>query len=161
MRKGGHGQSLLDDNFTVSQVEKQVDDGAIDIKVERFNISAKGKDLFVNADLLIAAGRHYGLVGPNGHGKTTLLRHLASGALRIPRSIDVLYCEQEVVPEDISAVEVVLKADVKRTQLLKECKELESAAEVRSLATAHSRFSINIYNIFFNFSLTPAMNRLN
>jgi len=66
LKKGGQGHSDLTDNFTVSQVEKSVDDSAVDIKVERFNISAKGKDLFVNADLLIAKGRHYGLVGPNG-----------------------------------------------------------------------------------------------
>lgn len=65
-KKGGQGHSELGENFTVSQVEKSVDDGAVDIRVERFNISAKGKDLFVNADLLIANGRHYGLVGPNG-----------------------------------------------------------------------------------------------
>ena len=66
LKKGGQGHSELDENFTVSQVEKNIDDGAIDIKVERFNIAAKGKDLFVNADLFIGHGRHYGLVGPNG-----------------------------------------------------------------------------------------------
>jgi ATP-binding cassette subfamily F protein 1 len=66
LKKGGQGHSELGENFTVSQVEKNVDDGAVDIRVERFNISAKGKDLFVNADLIIANGRHYGLVGPNG-----------------------------------------------------------------------------------------------
>jgi len=59
------------------------------------------------------------------HGKTTLLRHIAIKALKIPASIDILYCEQEVAPEPISAVSVVLKADVKRDYLLKECKELE------------------------------------
>ena len=41
-------------------------------------------------------GRKYGLVGPNGHGKTTLLRHIGNRALQIPANIDVLYCEQEV-----------------------------------------------------------------
>lgn len=132
LKKGGQGHSDLGENFTVSQVEKHVDDGAVDIKVEKFNIAAKGKDLFVNADLLIAHGRHYGLVGPNGHGKTTLLRHLASGAFKIPASIDVLYCEQEVPPEEISCVEVVLKADVKRTALLKECKELEEKSNTET-----------------------------
>lgn len=35
-------------------------------QLERFSISAHGKELFVNADLLIVAGRRYGLVGPNG-----------------------------------------------------------------------------------------------
>ena len=35
-------------------------------------------------------------MGPNGHGKTTLLRHIGNRALQIPPNIDVLYCEQEV-----------------------------------------------------------------
>ena len=35
-------------------------------QIEKFGISARGKDLFVNATLQIAAGRRYGLVGPNG-----------------------------------------------------------------------------------------------
>ncbi len=56
----------------------------------------------------------YGLVGPNGHGKTTLLRHIGLRALQIPPNIDVLYCEQEVVADEKSALETVLAADVKR-----------------------------------------------
>ena len=62
----------------------------------------------------------YGLVGPNGHGKTTLLRHIGTRSLQIPPNIDVLYCEQEVVATDDSALQTVLMADVKRTDLLKE-----------------------------------------
>ena len=70
-KKGGSGHSELDDNFTVSQVQQSdkklaLLENAVDIKVENFSIAAKGKDLFVNASLLIAQGRRYGLVGPNG-----------------------------------------------------------------------------------------------
>ncbi len=68
-------------------------------------------------------------MGPNGHGKTTLLRHIGSRALQIPPNIDVLYCEQEVVADDRSALETVLAADVRRTELLKECKDLEQEQE--------------------------------
>lgn len=130
LRKGGQGHSDLDSNFTVSQMQKTAGqmvalENAVDIKIENFSIAAKGNDLFVNANLLIAHGRHYGLVGPNGHGKTTLLRHIAQRAFAIPPNIDILYCEQEVVADDTSAVETVLKADVRRTELLSECKELE------------------------------------
>lgn len=133
-KKGGQGHSELGENFTMSQVQKsagqlQALENAVDIKVENFSISAKGKDLFVNASLLIANGRRYGLVGPNGHGKTTLLRHIASRAFAIPPGIDILCCEQEVVADDTSAVETVLKADVKRTELLAECKDLEGRQE--------------------------------
>lgn len=135
LKKGGQGHSELDSNFTVSQMQKTAGqlaalENAVDIKVENFSISAKGKDLFVNANLLIANGRHYGLVGPNGHGKTTLLRHIAQRAFAIPPNIDILYCEQEVVADDFTAVESVLKADVKRTELMAEAKKLEESNDV-------------------------------
>lgn len=72
LKKGGQGHSELESNFTVSQAQRTAGqlaalENAVDIKVENFSISAKGKDLFVNANLLIANGRHYGLVGPNGY----------------------------------------------------------------------------------------------
>jgi len=131
LQKGGKGTSALDDTFAISQVEKtdkqkEASENAVDIKIENFSISAKGKALFINAQLLIASGRRYGLVGPNGHGKTTLLRHIQSRALNIPPNIDVLLCEQEVVSDETPAIEAVLRADVKRTELMKEKDQLES-----------------------------------
>jgi len=36
------------------------------LQVEGFSISARGKELFVNATLQITNARKYGLVGPNG-----------------------------------------------------------------------------------------------
>jgi hypothetical protein len=44
-----------------------------------------------------------------------------------------LYCEQEVVADDTAAVEEVLKADVKRTSLLEECKKLDAELEKGSM----------------------------
>ncbi|KAM7304606.1 ATP-binding cassette sub-family F member 1 [Ixodes scapularis] len=126
------------EQFTVSQADKsaaqqQQLENAIDIKVENFSISARGKDLFVNASLTITAGRRYGLVGPNGHGKTTLLKHIANRSLNIPPNIDVLLCEQEVVADETPAVDVVLKADFKRTALLSELKKLEEESSTGNL----------------------------
>lgn len=117
------------DQFTVSQREQtkhlMILENSQDIKIDRFSISARGKDLFVNAELHITFGRKYGLVGPNGHGKTTLLNHIAGKLLAIPPHIDVLLCEQEVVADDTPAVEAVLKADTKRVALLEEEKKLQ------------------------------------
>jgi len=128
--KGGQGHSVLDANFTVAQALKTGAaltnmENAVDIKIDKFSIAAKGKDLFTNASLLVAQGRKYGLVGPNGHGKTTLLRHIGMRALQIPPNIDVLYCEQEVGADERSALTTVLEADEQRTELMAEAKTLE------------------------------------
>ena len=61
-QKGGQGHSELDANFTVAQALKTGGaltnlENAVDIKIEKFSIAAKGKDLFTNASLLIAQGQ--------------------------------------------------------------------------------------------------------
>ncbi|XP_074975623.1 ATP-binding cassette sub-family F member 1 isoform X3 [Caretta caretta] len=120
-------------DFSVSQAEmssrQAMLENASDIKLEKFSISAHGKELFVNVDLYIVAGRRYGLVGPNGKGKTTLLKHIANRALSIPPNIDVLLCEQEVIADETPAVQAVLKADTKRLKLLAEEKRLQALLE--------------------------------
>merc|ERR1712142_309756 len=139
--KGGQGHSALDANFTVAQALKtgaaltQMEN-AVDIKIDKFSIAAKGKDLFTNASLMIAQGRKYGLVGPNGHGKTTLLRHIGNRALQIPPNIDVLICEQEVGADERSALQTILDSDEQRTELLKLAKSLEAEQEKGKDVTA-------------------------
>ncbi|KAL6051895.1 hypothetical protein STEG23_000259 [Scotinomys teguina] len=125
--------NAAENDFSVSQAEvssrQAMLENASDIKLEKFSISAHGKELFVNADLYIVAGRRYGLVGPNGKGKTTLLKHIANRALSIPPNIDVLLCEQEVVADETPAVQAVLRADTKRLKLLEEERQLQGQLE--------------------------------
>ncbi|RWS10225.1 ABC transporter sub-family F-like protein 1 [Dinothrombium tinctorium] len=124
-------QSALDAHFTVStssNAENQLLDNSL--RVENFSISAAGKQLLVNATLHITLGRRYGLVGPNGHGKTTLLRHIADKkGLRLPPDLDVLLCEQEVVADETPAVQVVLSSDKKRIALEDELKRLQDESD--------------------------------
>lgn len=49
-----------------------------DIIVTNFNITYGGNILLEGADLRIVYGRRYGLIGRNGVGKTTLLKHMAT-----------------------------------------------------------------------------------
>lgn len=62
-----------------------------------------------------------------------LVRHLANRAFEIPPNIDVLLCEQEVVADDNSAVDTVVKADIKRLELLAEAEKLEAEIETGNL----------------------------
>lgn len=126
-------------NFSISQQESAgksniVQDNCMDIKVESFSIAAKGKDLFKNASLTVVAGRKYGFVGPNGKGKTTLLRHIAARKLAIPAHIDILYCEQEVRADETTAIDAVLTADTKRLELLELEKKYTAAQEAGDLS---------------------------
>ena len=107
---------------------------ALDVKIDSFTISAAGKTLFENSSLLIAHGRRYGIVGPNGRGKTTLLKMIASGDLRVPPRVQCLYVEQEVQADDTTAVDAVLKADVERTALMAE--EVSLTKKLETLAGA-------------------------
>ena len=66
------------------------------IEVPEFSIRADSVELFVDARLSLRTGHRYGLVAPNGKGKTTLLKHIAARGLRgIPPNLDALYVEQE------------------------------------------------------------------
>ena len=106
-----------------------------DIKVESFSIDIHGKNLFTNATLTIVNGQRYGLVGPNGYGKTTLLNYIAAKTLEIPPKIDVLLCEQDVKADDTKAVDVVINADTQRLLLLDECNRLQSSLERNETVT--------------------------
>mmetsp|Transcript_25706 Transcript_25706/g.56007 ORF Transcript_25706/g.56007 Transcript_25706/m.56007 type:complete len:749 (-) Transcript_25706:104-2350(-) len=117
-----------DDNvFDVSfegQGDSNTTASATDVKVQNLTVRAKGKILLENAALTITAGRRYGLVGPNGRGKSTLLRLLARRQIPVPDTLDVLLVEQEVVGDSKSALEAVVAADVELMELRAEEKEL-------------------------------------
>jgi ATP-binding cassette subfamily F protein 1 len=104
-----------------------VDDNVRDIVLENFSVSARGKELLKSASLRISHGRRYGLVGPNGTGKSTLLKLLAWRQVPVPRNIDVLLVEQEIIGDDRSALEAVVAADEVLTALRAEQARLEAS----------------------------------
>lgn len=95
-----------------------------DVIIENFDISFGNKTLLSGANLTLAFGRRYCLIGRNGIGKTTLLTMISSGQLKIPSHIRILHVEQEVVGDDTTAINSVLECDLKRQSLLQQEKEL-------------------------------------
>ena len=71
------------------------------IIVDNISKSYGAQELFRNASFRLNAGEHVGLVGRNGHGKTTLFRLIAgeeepdSGVISIPKNYSIGYVLQE------------------------------------------------------------------
>lgn len=114
-------EALKDDHdaftVTIGSRVSVLDDGdnananAKDIVIEKLSVSARGKELLKNASLTVAHGKSYGLVGPNGKGKSALMKLLAWRKVPVPKNIDLLLVEQEVVGNDKTALETVVSAN--------------------------------------------------
>lgn len=110
----------------------EADANVKDITIDNFSVSARGKELLKNTSVKISHGKRYGLIGPNGMGKSTLLKLLAWRKIPVPKNIDVLLVEQEVVGDDRTALEVVVSANEELVELRNEVASLQnlsSAAE--------------------------------
>lgn len=107
-----------------SKMDLKGSNKSMDIKIENFDIAFGDKTLLTGADLTLVYGRRYGMVGRNGIGKSTLLKMISSGQLKISSHISVLHVEQEVVGNDITALDSVLECDEKRHNLIVEEKKL-------------------------------------
>lgn len=86
----------------------------------------------------------------NGVGKSTLLRHIALREIPIPAHITILFVEQEIIGDDTTALDSVLKADVWRDHLLQQEKQLNAklaeleAGDDRATEDAREEFSARL-----------------
>eukprot|EP00002_Diphylleia_rotans_P033358 TRINITY_DN7081_c0_g3_i1.p1 TRINITY_DN7081_c0_g3~~TRINITY_DN7081_c0_g3_i1.p1 ORF type:complete len:736 (-),score=189.25 TRINITY_DN7081_c0_g3_i1:125-2332(-) len=101
-------------------------DGAMrDIVFTNISMALGGLELMRDTNFTLVYGRKYGLVGRNGIGKTTLLKHIAAKEFPgIPRNLQILHIEQEVDGDEETVLQSVLCTDVERDALLEEEKEL-------------------------------------
>ncbi|XP_069053409.1 ATP-binding cassette sub-family F member 3 [Lepisosteus oculatus] len=109
-----------------SRVDNSGKNKSYDIRIENFDVSFGERSLLQGAELSLAYGRRYGLVGRNGLGKTTLLKMLASRSLRVPPHISILHVEQEVAGDDTPALQSVLESDTEREGLLQQEREINA-----------------------------------
>ncbi|XP_069328947.1 ATP-binding cassette sub-family F member 3 isoform X3 [Eulemur rufifrons] len=109
-----------------SRLESSGKNKSYDVRIENFDVSFGDRVLLAGADVNLAWGRRYGLVGRNGLGKTTLLKMLATRSLRVPAHISLLHVEQEVAGDDTPALQSVLESDGVRENLLRQERELSA-----------------------------------
>ncbi|RDY14107.1 ABC transporter F family member 4, partial [Mucuna pruriens] len=121
---------VIGSRASVLDGEDGADANVKDITIENFSVSARGKELLKNASVRISHGKRYGLVGPNGMGKSTLLKLLAWRKIPVPKNIDVLLVEQEVVGDDKTALEAVVSANDELVKIRLEVASLQNAISV-------------------------------
>ena len=117
------------DGFALTLMNEKHAGDYRNISINEFSISTMKKQLFNNANLILAYGKRYGMLGPNGKGKSTILNHIAKRLFPISKDLDLLLVEQEVEPSSKSVLEVVLDANEKKRKLETERNAIENIVE--------------------------------
>lgn len=108
------------------------------------SIRIAGRLLIDHASVTLPAGSKTGFVGRNGTGKSTLFRAITNdlaietGSISLPKQTRIGQVAQEAPGTEEPLIDIVLKADVERTQLLKEA---ETATDPERIAEIHVRLA--------------------
>ncbi|KAJ3070564.1 hypothetical protein HDU98_006458 [Podochytrium sp. JEL0797] len=104
---------------------------ANDVDLKQVNIVVNNNALLQDAHLKLFQGVHYGLIGRNGVGKSTLLTCMSTGSLiGFPLNIKILCVEQlEDVATERVVLDVVMDADRKVARWKQHLAELQHAQE--------------------------------
>jgi len=107
------------------RVNEAIRSGREVVRLSRLAKSYPGKDLFAGVDFVVERGRKVGVVGPNGSGKTTMLKIIAdreiadSGEVILGHNVKPVYFAQEfdhLVPTRSVLEELLADADLTAPQ---------------------------------------------
>lgn len=94
-----------------------------DITIHNFKLQVPNKTL-IDSDLKIIYGNKYGLIGRNGHGKSTLLKNIATK--EIAKSISTFIVEQELEFDlNKTIYDIVSDANYKKNKLLEKINQID------------------------------------
>jgi ATP-binding cassette subfamily F protein 2 len=97
---------------------------ARDIQVDSFTLLFHGHELLADTRLELNFGRRYGLLGPNGCGKSCMLKAIAARELPIPDHVDMFLVDREIAATDRTALEAVKEVDDEKSRLEAEAEAL-------------------------------------
>ena len=69
------------------------------------------------------------MLGPNGCGKSSLLKALGNREIDIPDHIDTYLLDREIEASDLTALEAVMKVDDEKIRLEKEAEQLLAVSQ--------------------------------
>eukprot|EP00659_Diplonema_papillatum_P009045 gene9045-14003_t len=100
-------------------------ENARNVKLEGLDINYHGHHILQEARLELIQGRRYGLIGPNGCGKSTLMNVLGLGELELPPKLDFFHLSHEVEGTEEKVLDCVMKVDTEKGRLEEELEELQ------------------------------------
>jgi ATP-binding cassette subfamily F protein 2 len=112
---------------TTSTYQNKVHPNSRDVKISNLTVVLKGKDLLSETDLNLSWGQRYGLLGPNGCGKSILLTLVGKRQVPLPANMDSFHLVSEVDPSEMTALEAVMAVDTERASLERTATEIEES----------------------------------
>lgn len=112
---------------TTSTYQNKVHPNSRDVKISNLTVVLKGKDLLSETDLNLSWGQRYGLLGPNGCGKSILLTLIGKRQVPLPSNMDSFHLVSEVDPSEMTALEAVMAVDTERASLERTAAEIEES----------------------------------
>ena len=112
------------------------------MKLENLTVRMAGRTLLDNLTLSLNENHHYGLIGRNGVGKSTLFKvllgtlHPDGGKVTIPSRARIGHVAQELPEGPLTPLETVIAGDKERLELLE---KLESGADPEHMADIYER----------------------
>jgi len=108
------------------------------LHIHALSITYYGRILINDTQLELNSGHRYGVMGPNGCGKSSLLAVLGNREVPIPSSIDIFYLDHEMPPSDKTPFECVVEVDEER-------KKLEAEVDYLQEHEPESEFLLELY----------------